>query len=152
MKKEEPLINSVRGNRSCLRATGSLSRPGRTALARIEKPALRLNREFLTEPVADAPNIEPALLTLLRIRTKSFVEPPYAEPHVRWCGGWAGKPARLPDLVALHQFSRQEFQWQRTNCDNVSARLGFVQIALTTVCDGLPAGDRAATLRQLPCS
>jgi hypothetical protein len=29
---------------------------------------------------------------------KSFVEPPYAEPHVRWCGGWAGKPARLPDF------------------------------------------------------
>jgi len=68
MKKEEPLINSVRGNRSYLKSTGSLSRPGRTALARIEKPALSLDREFLTEPVVDAPNIEPALLMLLRIR------------------------------------------------------------------------------------
>jgi hypothetical protein len=32
------------------------------------------------------------------IRLESFIEPPYAEPHVRWCGGWAGKPARLPDF------------------------------------------------------
>ena len=65
MKKEEPLINSVRGNRSCLRATGSLSRPGRTALARIEKPALSLIQEFLTAAVVDVSNIEPALLMLL---------------------------------------------------------------------------------------
>jgi len=69
MKKEEPLINSVRGNRSYLKSTGSLSRPGCTALARIEKPALSLNREFLTEPVVDASNIEPALLMLLETRT-----------------------------------------------------------------------------------
>ena len=69
MKKEEPLINLVRGNRSYLKSTGSLSRPGRTALARIEKPALSLNREFLTEPVVDASNIEPALLMLLETRT-----------------------------------------------------------------------------------
>ena len=69
MKKEEPLINSVRGNRSYLKSTGSLSRPGRTALARIEKPALSLNREFLTEPIVDAPDIEPALLMLRKIRT-----------------------------------------------------------------------------------
>jgi hypothetical protein len=47
MKKEEPLIGSVRGNPSSLEETiGSLSRPGRTALARIEKPALSLNRSF----------------------------------------------------------------------------------------------------------
>ena len=69
MKKEEPLINSVRGNRSYLKSTGSLSRPGCTALARVEKPALSLNREFLTEPVVDASNIEPALLMLLETRT-----------------------------------------------------------------------------------
>ncbi|MCA9124501.1 MAG: hypothetical protein H6822_24940 [Planctomycetaceae bacterium] len=69
MKKEEPSINSVRGNRSNMKSPGSLSRPGRTVLARIEKPALSLNREFLTEPAVDAPNIEAALPTLLRIRT-----------------------------------------------------------------------------------
>jgi hypothetical protein len=47
MKKEEPLIGSVRGNPSSPEETiGSLSRPGRTALARIEKPALSLNRSF----------------------------------------------------------------------------------------------------------
>jgi hypothetical protein len=71
MKKEEPSINSVRGNPNSLEETkGSLSRPGRTALARIEKPALSLNREFPTEPVADAPSIEPDLLMLLRTRTE----------------------------------------------------------------------------------
>jgi len=70
MKKEEPLINTVRGNPSSLEeTTGSLSRPRRTALARIETPDLSLNREFLTEPVVDAPYIEPAILMLPRIRT-----------------------------------------------------------------------------------
>ena len=69
MKKEEPSINSVRGNRSYLKSTGSLSRPGRTVLARIEQPALSLNREFLTEPVVDVSNIEPDFLMLLRVRT-----------------------------------------------------------------------------------
>ncbi|MGM0491184.1 MAG: hypothetical protein ACQESR_31035, partial [Planctomycetota bacterium] len=33
-------------------------------------------------------------------RLESFVEPPYADPHVRWRGGWAGQPARLPDLCS----------------------------------------------------
>ncbi|MEZ6101403.1 MAG: hypothetical protein R3E01_20925 [Pirellulaceae bacterium] len=70
MKKEEPSINSVRGNPSSLEEnTGSLSRPGHTALARIEKPALSLNRESLTEPVVDASNTDPAILRLPRIRT-----------------------------------------------------------------------------------
>ena len=69
MKKEEPLINSVRGNRSYLKSTGSLSRPGRTALARIKKPALSRSREFLTDPVVDASNIEPDVPRLLRLRT-----------------------------------------------------------------------------------
>ena len=70
MKKEEPSIGSVRGNPSSLEETiGPLSRPGRTVLARIEKPALSLNRDFPTEPVADAPNIEPDFLMLLRTRT-----------------------------------------------------------------------------------
>ena len=30
-----------------------------------------------------------------------FGEPPSADPHARWCGGWAGKPARLPDLFGV---------------------------------------------------
>ena len=70
MKKEEPLINSVRGNPSSLEeTTGSLSRPGRTALARIEKPALSLLPESQMEAVVGASNIEPALLTPLVPRT-----------------------------------------------------------------------------------
>ena len=80
MKKEEPSINSVRGNpreqadlyrsdSDGSRTIGSLSRPGRTALARIEKPALSLDREFPTEAALDAPSIEVALPMLLRTRT-----------------------------------------------------------------------------------
>ena len=87
MKKEEPSVNSVRGNPSSLEEpAGSLSRPGRTAAALIEQPALSPIFEFLIEAVVDAPNTEPALMTLVGTRLKSFVEPPDAGPHVRWCG------------------------------------------------------------------
>ncbi len=71
MKKEEPSISLVRGNPSSLEeTTGSLSRPGRTALARIEKPALSLFSKSLIEAVVDASNIDPAFLTLLGPRTQ----------------------------------------------------------------------------------
>ena len=70
MKKEEPLIISVRGNPSSYEeTTGSSSRPGRTALALIEKPALSLILESLMEAAVDESNTEPALLTLLRTPT-----------------------------------------------------------------------------------
>lgn len=70
MKKEEPSIISVRGNPSSFEeTTGSLSRPGRTALARIEKPALSLILESLMEAAVDESNTEPAFLTLLWTRT-----------------------------------------------------------------------------------
>ena len=66
MKKEEPSIISVRGNpSSCEETIGSLSRPGCTALALIEKPALSLILESLIEAAVDESNTEPALLTLL---------------------------------------------------------------------------------------
>jgi hypothetical protein len=66
MKKEEPSIGSVRGNPSSLEeTTGPLSRPGRTATAQIEKPALSQLFEFPIEAVVDASNIEPAFLMLL---------------------------------------------------------------------------------------
>ena len=70
MKKEAPLINSVRGNPSSLEeTTGSLSRSGRTAVAQIEQPALGLIPEFLREAVADVSSTEPALLMLLWTQT-----------------------------------------------------------------------------------
>ena len=70
MKKEEPSIGSVRGNPSSLEETiGSLSRPGLTAAALIEQPALSLIFESLTEAVVDVANTEPALLMLLGTRT-----------------------------------------------------------------------------------
>jgi hypothetical protein len=69
MKKEEPSIGLVRGNPSSLEETiGSLSRPGRTALARIEQPALSLNRKFPMEPAVDAPSNDTVLLRLFGIR------------------------------------------------------------------------------------
>ena len=70
MKKEEPSIGSVRGNPSSLEeTTGSLSRPGLTAAALIEKPALSLIFESLREAVVDASPTEPAVLILLGART-----------------------------------------------------------------------------------
>ena len=66
MKKEEPSISSMRGNPSSYEeATGSLSRPGGTALALIEKPASSLILESLMEAAVDESNTEPTSLTLL---------------------------------------------------------------------------------------
>jgi hypothetical protein len=68
--KEEPSIGSRRGNPSSPQeTTGSLSRPGRTAAASIEKPALSRLFEFQMEAVVDEPNTEPAHRTLLWIPT-----------------------------------------------------------------------------------
>ena len=66
MKKEEPSINSVRGNPSSLEETpGSLSRPGRTVTARTEKPAWSRFFESSMVAVVDAPNADAAYQTLL---------------------------------------------------------------------------------------
>ena len=70
MKKEEPLVRSARGNPSSLEeTTGSLSRPGCTVSARIEKPALSLISEFLMEAAVDESNIDAVHRTLLWTRT-----------------------------------------------------------------------------------
>jgi len=69
--KEEPSIDLLRGNtlppaQQYLAAsgsdetTGSLSRPGRTATAQIEQPALSLFPESLMEAVIDSANMERA--------------------------------------------------------------------------------------------
>jgi RNA-directed DNA polymerase len=59
--KEEPSIGSSRGNPSSLEGTtGSLPRPGRTAAASIEKPALSLFSESLMEAVVNPTNMERA--------------------------------------------------------------------------------------------
>ena len=66
MKKEEPSVNSSRGNPASMEAnTGSLSRPGLTATARTEQPAL--SRFFGSSMVAvvDAPNADAACQKLL---------------------------------------------------------------------------------------
>jgi hypothetical protein len=66
MKKEEPLINLVRGNPSSIEeTTGSLSRPGRTVPTRIKKPALSRLSEFLMGAAVDETNTEPVYRTLL---------------------------------------------------------------------------------------
>lgn len=59
--KEEPSLGSMRGNPSSPEETaGSLSRPGRTAAAPGEKPALSLFPESLMEAVVDSTNLERA--------------------------------------------------------------------------------------------
>ncbi len=70
MKKEEPSTDSLRGDPSSLEeTTGSLSRPGSTVAAQVEKPALSLILESLMEAAVDESNTEPAVLTLLWIQT-----------------------------------------------------------------------------------
>ena len=59
--KEEPSIDSLRGNPSSTEeTTGSLSRPGSTAAAQVEQPALSLFPETLMEAVVDSGNMERA--------------------------------------------------------------------------------------------
>ena len=59
--KEEPSLASMRGNPSSPEeTTGSLSRPGPTAAAPSEKPALSLFPESLIEAVVDPDNMERA--------------------------------------------------------------------------------------------
>jgi len=87
MKKEEPSICSMRENPSSLEeTTGSLSRQGLTATAQIEK-ALSLISEFLRDAVSMIPTLNLHCRGFSGFRLKSFVEPPYADPHVRWRGG-----------------------------------------------------------------
>ncbi len=74
--KDEPSLASRRGNPSLPaprhipaspreETLGSLSRPGRTAAASSEKPALSLLPEFLTSAVVGASSPETVVLTLL---------------------------------------------------------------------------------------
>ena len=69
--KEEPSANSLRGNPSSPtgqhlpaggsgETTSSLSRPGSTAAARVEQPALSLFPETLMEAVVNSANMEAA--------------------------------------------------------------------------------------------
>ncbi len=62
--KEEPSTNSLRGNHSSTEeTTGSLSRPGLTAAARAEQPAL----SSLMDASRDAANVVAAFLTRLAV-------------------------------------------------------------------------------------
>ena len=66
MKKEEPSVNSPRGNPASTEATaGSLSRPGPTVTARTEQPALSRFFESSMVAVVGAPNAEPVHRILL---------------------------------------------------------------------------------------
>ena len=38
-------------------------------------------------------------LTVLPTRVDLFWEPPGADPHAGWCGGWGAKSPRLPDSI-----------------------------------------------------
>jgi len=39
--------------------------------------------------------IDPALSEIFSLPI--LPEPPSADPHARWCGGWGGRPPWLPD-------------------------------------------------------
>ena len=103
--KEEPSVNSRRGN-TCEQAdlnrsdcvgpqtTGSLSRPGRTVAARTEQPALSDFSELLRGYSASK---------LSGRHLPTFVEPPDADPHVRWCGeGHQRTPPTIVQTLGEH--------------------------------------------------
>ena len=67
--KEEPSANSLRGNPSFSKeTTGSLSRPGPTATAQTEQPALSDSIESLMERIVDEANVEAAWRNVKRNR------------------------------------------------------------------------------------
>ena len=81
--KEEPSIGSLRGNHSPPvsrhhpedpreETTGSLSRPGRTATASLEKPAFGQFPESLRAAAVDASNVEPVFFPQL-LRSLTFL-------------------------------------------------------------------------------
>ena len=49
---------------------------------------------------------------------KDCQEPPYADPHVRWCGSWGEQSPRRPDLG----FSLIDFRPQGRSADNALRR------------------------------
>jgi hypothetical protein len=113
--KEESPVNSLRGNPSSTEETkGSLSRPGSTAAARVEQPALSLTFEFLKEAAVDESNIEPALQMLLEFKA-------YTLRRTAVCGAactvvWGASsamaaPTRFVGLMRGkgHQFDRVGF-------------------------------------------
>src|SRR4051812_37320325 len=53
---------------------------------------------------ADSPNYRAAIAVAEKEAAsfrKDSQEPPYADPHVRWCGRWEGKTSRRPDSILL---------------------------------------------------
>jgi hypothetical protein len=111
--KEEPSIDLTRGNPSTpadrhipgcqsVETTGSTVRPDDAAAASIEKPALSLFSGPLTVPVVDQSKIEHRLFRFDHAEKRNFfVEPPDADPHVRWCGEGGQQWPPLPDFAAL---------------------------------------------------
>ena len=95
-----------------------LSEGGPTRLAELLRP----------ESTDPARNDQPALSASSRGTQKQsllrFVEPPYAAPHVRWCGGWAGQHAQLPDL----RFARFHPRGPRCHTPQTSPRNGRYRI------------------------
>lgn len=110
--KEEPSIGLTRGSPSSSEETaGSLSRPGWTASASIEKPALSLPSASRREAGGDASYIEPAPLTPLRAWTQILRRTAVCGPArtVVWGPGGGnppGYPIRLNDQSTTFTVTR----------------------------------------------
>ena len=107
--KEEPSIGSTSGNPSppadrhipgCVReeTTGSIVRQDGAALASIEKPASHASIERQRQWPAVLPTLPPLTRHQSTDPRQLFVEPPYAVPHVRWCGKGGPQGPPLPDF------------------------------------------------------
>src|SRR5438270_3092651 len=93
--------------------------------------------------------------TNLRPSPAQVAEPPYADPHVRWCG--RGGAARLPPIPILHACARYTNQFQ--TCPD-STLVGWtvgsatspraIRTASNATSIGAPTGSTASDIRPVP--
>ena len=77
----------------------ALSRKGPWHLSRTLATQTGMTNQWLSETLSLVLDSRPVdAFTFHYLPT--FVEPPSADPHARWCGGWGGRPPWLPGLGA----------------------------------------------------
>jgi len=78
--------------------TGWTHNSGRAELGRQTRPSVVLSRSIEADWLSYRAAIIAAEKECCSIR-KDCQEPPYADPHVRWCGRWGEQSPRRPDSI-----------------------------------------------------
>ena len=81
--------------------TGATHNPGRAELGRQTRPSVVLSRSDEADWLSCRAAITVAEKECCSIR-KDCQEPPYADPHVRWCGSREGNPPGDP-IDSVHE-------------------------------------------------